>query len=69
MQNTFAEVLETIENFAVDEKETLVDILQHRLMENNRQKIVKAVKESRREFEKGNLKPSSADDIMNEILS
>ncbi len=31
MQTTFAEVLETIETFTVDEKETLIDILQHRL--------------------------------------
>jgi hypothetical protein len=69
MQTTFAEVLETIENFTVDEKETLVDILRHRLRENKRQQIVKSVKESRREFEKGNLKPTSADEIIKEILS
>ena len=69
MQTTFAEVLETIENFTVDEKETLVDILQHRLRENKRERIVKSVKESKREFEKGNLKSASIDDIMNEIMS
>ena len=69
MQTTFAEVLETIETFTIDEKETLVDILQHRLQENKRQRIVKSVKESRREFEKGELKSSSVDDIMKEILS
>lgn len=69
MQTTFAEVLETIETFTVDEKEILVDILQHRLRENKRERIVKSVKESKREFEKGNLKPASVDDIMNEILS
>ena len=69
MQTTFAEVLETIETFTVDEKETLVDILQHRLQENKRQQIVSSVKESRREFEKGELKSSSVNDIMKEILS
>ena len=69
MQTTFAEVLETIETFTVDEKETLVDILQHRLQENKRQQIVRSVKESRREFEKGELKSSSVNDIMKEILS
>lgn len=69
MQTTFAEVLETIETFTVDEKETLVDILQHRLRENKRERIVKSVKESKQEFEKGNLKSASVDDIMNEILS
>ena len=69
MQTTFAEVLETIEKFTVEEKETLIDILQHRLRENKRQRIIKSVKESRREFEKGNLKTASVDDIMKEILS
>lgn len=69
MQNTFAEVLETIEDFTVDEKETLVNILQHRLQENKRQQVVKSVKESKREFEKGELKPASVNGIMNGILS
>jgi len=69
MQTTFAEVLETIEKFTVDEKETLVDILQNRLREIKRQRIVKSVKESQREFEKGKLKPASVDDIMKEVLS
>lgn len=69
MQVTFAEVLETIEKFTVDEKETLVDILQNRLRETKRQRIVKAVKESRREFETGNLMPASVDDIMKEVSS
>ena len=69
MQTTFAEVLETIEKFSIDEKEMLIDIVQNRLRENKRQRIIKSVKESRREFEKGELKPASADEIMKEILS
>ena len=69
MHTTFAEVLETIETFTVDEKETLVDILQHRLHEVKRQRIVKSVKESRSEFEKGKLKPTSVEDIMKEVLA
>lgn len=69
MHTTFSDVLETIEDFSIDEKETLVDILQHRLQEAKRQRIVSSVEESRREFEKGNLKPTSVDDIMKEIMS
>ena len=69
MQTTFAEVLETIEKLTVDEKETLVDILQHRLREAKRQGIVRSVKESRREFEKGDLKSASVEEIMSEIMS
>ena len=69
MQTTFAEVLETIEKLTVDEKETLVNILQHRLQEAKRQRIVRSVKESRREFEKGELKSVSVEEIMSEIMS
>ncbi len=69
MQTTFSDVLETIEGFSIDEKETLVDILQHRLQEDKRQRVTRSVKESRREFEKGELKPASVDEIMSEILS
>ena len=46
MQTTFAEVLDTIEEFSLDEKETLVDILQHRLREAKRQRVTSAVEDS-----------------------
>lgn len=68
MQSTFSDVLETIEEFSIDEKETLIDILQRRLQEAKRERIVNSVNEARREFESGEIKPASADEIMNEIL-
>lgn len=69
MQTTFAEVLDTIEEFSLDEKETLVDILQHRLREAKRQRVTSAVEDSRREFKRGELKPASVDEILSEIMS
>ena len=69
MQTTFAEVLETIEEFSVDEKETLIDILQNRLREIKRQRIIKSVEEAQREFAEGNFRTASVDEIMEEILS
>lgn len=69
MQTTFAEVLETIEKFSVDEKETLIEIVQNRLREYKKQRVIKSVEEAQREFEKGDVKTSSVDEIMNEILS
>ena len=69
MQTTFSDVLETIEKFTVDEKETLVDILQHRLAEYRREQILKDIKSSEEEFEKGLCKPMSVDDFMKEVLS
>ena len=69
MQTTFSEVLETIEEFSFDEKETLIDILQNRLREYKREGIINSVNESRREFENGELKSSSVDEIMSRVLS
>ncbi|HLM00760.1 MAG TPA: hypothetical protein VK400_06870 [Pyrinomonadaceae bacterium] len=69
MQSKFSDILEAVEELPIDEKEMLVDIVQNRLREDKRRRIVKSVKEAQREFEKGNLKPSSVDDIMKEILS
>jgi hypothetical protein len=68
MQSTFSDVLETIEEFSIDEKETLIDILQRRLQDAKRERIVNSVNESRREFESGEMKSASADEIMNEIV-
>lgn len=69
MQTIFADVLDTVEEFTIDEKEELVDILQSRLREDRRAEIIKSVEESRREYEEGNLKPMTVDEIMKEILS
>ena len=68
MQATFAEVLETIENFSFEEKETLVDILQRRLVDAKRERILKSVKQARKEYERGEAKTASVDEIMSEIL-
>ena len=69
MQTTFAEVLETIEKFTIDEKETLVDILQHRLSEYRRNQLLKDIESSEKEFEEGLCKPMSIDEFMKEVSS
>ena len=69
MQTTFAEVLETIEELTMDEKETLVDILQHRLTEYRRNRIQSQVECAEREFEQGLCRPMTVDEIMQEISS
>lgn len=69
MQTTFADVLETIEGFTFDEKETLVDILQLRLRESRRKQMLDDIESSEREFEQGLCKPMSVDEFMKEVLS
>ncbi len=69
MQTTFAEVLETIETFSFEEKETLVDILQRRLAEYRRNQLLNDLKQSEKEFEEGLCKPMSVDEFMKEVTS
>ena len=68
MQTTFAEVLETIESFSLEEKETLLDILQNRLREAKRERIIKSVEEARLEFEQGLCKTMTVDEFMQEVI-
>ncbi|MGI9035516.1 MAG: hypothetical protein ACR2GD_05700 [Pyrinomonadaceae bacterium] len=69
MQTTFAEVLETIEKFTIDEKEMLVDIVQNRLIENRRDQLKKEIESAEREFEQGLCKPFTIDEFIREVSS
>jgi hypothetical protein len=65
----FAEVLEAVDQLSWDEQETLVAIVQRRMAERGRQRLAAEVQEARREFAQGLCRPSSVDELMNEILS
>ncbi|OGU11082.1 MAG: hypothetical protein A2X61_00080 [Ignavibacteria bacterium GWB2_35_12] len=67
--NTFADVLETIDNFPIEEQEELSIILQKRLTEYKREQLIKTVREAQEEYKRGESKPASVDEIMKEILS
>lgn len=69
MELTFAEVVETVEALSVEEKETLADILEHRLAEYRRSRIFDEIKQSEKEFEQGLCKPMSVEEFMKEVLS
>lgn len=69
MQPRFTDVLEAVEELPTEDKEELIRIVQNRLRDDERQRILNSVKESQREFEKGNMKTSTVDEIMEEILS
>lgn len=69
MQTTFAEILETIEALSLEEKETLIDILQHRMAESRRDQLLEDLKNAEEEFEKGLCRPMSVDEFMKEVTS
>lgn len=69
MEAKFADVLDAVDSLPLDEKELLVDIMRHRLIDERRSEIKTNIEETREAFERGELKPATVDEIMGEILS
>ena len=67
--NTFYEIVEASSHLTLDEQESFVDILNKRIIEEKRKRIINEVLESQREFESGEKLTSSIDDILKEIQS
>jgi len=71
MRNTisFNEALETAEKLPIEDQETLIEILNRRIIEKQRSKLAREIRNAQREFKAGKCKPTSADELMREILS
>ena len=65
----FAQVLDSADGLAIEDQESLVEVLQHRLAERRRAKLVEAVKSARREFKAGKCRPATPAQIIKRILA
>ena len=65
----FGEILESADRLSIDEKESLVSILHHRVAEERRAELVRTVKEARRELKQGRCRPATAGQIMKKLLA
>ena len=65
--NNFYEILDASSNLTLEEQESFVDILQKRIIEEKRKKLIYEIMESEKEFETGDLQISTIDEIMKEI--
>ncbi len=63
----FGRVLDEADQLTLDEQETLVEILRHRVAESRRQQIVEDVRTAREEFQRGDCRPVTALELMNEL--
>lgn len=68
MPTAFSDVLDTVEDFTIEDQEELIHVLEQRLREDKRAQIIKDIEESRAEFAAGELKPMSVDEIMSKLL-
>ena len=64
---TFAEIVDAADQLSTDEQQTLVEILNRRLADRNRERLVRDVKEARDEFANGTAQPAPVKQIMDEV--
>ncbi|MCP4361830.1 MAG: hypothetical protein GY796_27780 [Chloroflexi bacterium] len=65
----FGEVLEAANKLPLDEQESLIEILRRRIAEHRRIDLAKDIQDARQEFQAGQVKVATPDEIMAEILS
>ena len=65
--STFQEALDTVESLTIDEQTMLIEIIQNRLREQQRQELLKNVAQSEKEYIQGNFLRGSVDELMNEV--
>lgn len=64
---TFNDVLEIVDSLPEGQRETLIEIVKHRLIEERRDKLAQRIKEAKETYAKGEVRKGSIDDLMCEI--
>jgi hypothetical protein len=65
----FCDVVEAADSLSFEEKEELIGILEQRMRDERRAKLLQEVEQSRKDFAEGRYKAGTVDEIMREILS
>ncbi|MHC5730884.1 MAG: hypothetical protein ACYTXY_43635 [Nostoc sp.] len=61
------QVLESIEDLSVDEQETLIDLIRHRLAERRRSEIAANIAQAQVEYQTGKVFRGNVTQIMDEL--
>jgi len=64
---TFNEALEIIESLPMEQREDLIEVVTHRLIEERRLKLAQNIAEAREEYARGEVKRGSVDDLLKEL--
>lgn len=65
----FADILEAADGLSLEEKETLLEILRHRVVAQRRGELARDIEDAQREFEAGLCTPASPEELVREIVS
>ncbi|RJR42601.1 MAG: hypothetical protein C4567_07005 [Deltaproteobacteria bacterium] len=63
----FQDILEAADRLSLEDKEALIDVLQRRLVDQRREEIAREIEAARREFQSGQCRPMTPDQVMKEI--
>jgi len=64
---TFDEALELVESLPEEQRETLVEIIKRRLIEERKNKLVRSIKKAREELASGKIRKGNLEDLMREL--
>ena len=64
---TFQEVLEIIETLPEEQRESIIEIVRHRLIEERRERLAQRIREAREEYNRGEVNQGTVDDLMHEL--
>ena len=64
---TFQKALEIIESLPTEQRESLIEIVRRRLIEERRDRLAQSIKEARGEYKQGKVKRGTVDDLMREL--
>ena len=61
---TFQDALEIIESLPEDQRESLLEIVKHRLIEERRDRLARSIKEARGEYKRGEFKRGTVENLI-----
>lgn len=65
----FGEVLEIIDKMSRDEQKAIAEVLHRRLVESRRNQLADDIQQAQQEFQKGNCRVATPEEIMEELLA
>jgi len=63
---TFNDALEIVESLPEEQRESLIEIVKNRLIEERRDRFAQNIKEAREEYARGDIRKGTVDDLMRE---
>jgi len=64
---TFQEAMDAVESLPEEQRESLIEIVRRRLAEERRDRLVESIRQAREEYERGEIRKGTADELFREL--